>query len=91
MSARDSKQDSRTNWAYVDALTDDMIDTSDIPPLDEAFFSRATLRPPRLLVPVTVHLDPDILAWFQSQGEDYERRLNAALRLYVEVHESYNR
>jgi hypothetical protein len=35
---------SKTDWARIDAMTDDDIDTSDIPPLDEAFFAKAKLR-----------------------------------------------
>jgi len=29
------------DWARVDSMTDEEIDTSDIPPLDDPFFSRA--------------------------------------------------
>jgi len=35
---------------------------------------------------VEVAVDEDILAWFQSQGQDYEKRMRAALRLYAEAH-----
>jgi hypothetical protein len=52
----------KTDWSRVDTLTDGEIDTSDIPPLSESFFARAMLRPPQLLVSVTLRLDPDILA-----------------------------
>jgi hypothetical protein len=38
---------SRTNWAKIDAMTDDDIDTSDIPPLTDKFFSQAKLRMPK--------------------------------------------
>jgi hypothetical protein len=40
---------SGTDWARVDALTDDEIDTSDIPPMTEEFFAKATLRLPTVL------------------------------------------
>lgn len=84
---------SRTDWVRFDALTDDEIDTSDSPPLTEEFFAHARwLSPgeksPRPTVKVELELDPKILAWFQSQGEDYERRMRAALRLYAEAHEA---
>jgi hypothetical protein len=36
----------QTDWARIDALTDDTIDTSDIPPLSQTFFQRAVLRTP---------------------------------------------
>jgi uncharacterized protein (DUF4415 family) len=77
---------SETDWARVDALTDDEIDTSDIPPLTEELFKRARVRMPRQTVAVTVHVDSEVLNWFKAQGEDYERRMRAALRIYAEAH-----
>jgi hypothetical protein len=50
MNARDLKKKSETDWARVDRMTDDEIDTSDIPPLDEAFFERAIKVLPRVRV-----------------------------------------
>ena len=82
---------SETNWERIDALTDDTIDTSEIPPLTESYFARATLRMPQQPIPVTVHVDPDVLAWFKAQGDEYEQRINAALRIYVEAHKAYSR
>jgi hypothetical protein len=38
---------SRTNWAKIDAMTDDDIDISDIPPLTEEFFAEAELWMPK--------------------------------------------
>lgn len=80
------KKPSETNWDRVDAMTDEEIDLSDIPALDESFFSRATIRMPRTKVTVTINMDSDILEWFESQGNEYQRRMNAALRIYVEAH-----
>lgn len=50
MNVRDLKKKSETDWARVDRMTDDEIDTSDIPPLDDAFFERAIRVLPRLRV-----------------------------------------
>lgn len=75
---------SESDWERVDTMSDDEIDTSDIPPLTEKFFRRARVRMPKQSV--TVEIDADLLKWFQEQGDDYERRMNAALRLYVEAH-----
>ena len=47
MSANDSKSSSETNWERIDQLTESEIDTSDIPPLDDAFFTNAELRLPK--------------------------------------------
>jgi hypothetical protein len=38
---------SRTNWAKIDAMTDDDIDMSDIPPLTDEFFAKAELWMPK--------------------------------------------
>jgi uncharacterized protein (DUF4415 family) len=79
-----------SDWAKVAALSDAEIDTTDIPSLDDAFFAQATMRMPnRPLAEVTLHIDPLLLRWFQNQGAAYERLINAALRIYVEAHSSY--
>ena len=84
MNEKSMKSSSDSDWEHVDSLRDEDIDTSDIPPLSDNFFQRARMRMPKQSV--TVHIDRDLLQWFQSQGEDYERRMNPALRLYVEAH-----
>jgi len=43
---------------------------------------------PDELVTVTIQIDPDLLAWFKAQGDDYQQRLAAALRLYAEAYKS---
>ncbi|MDQ1523720.1 MAG: hypothetical protein QOG00_1838 [Pyrinomonadaceae bacterium] len=90
MSASDLKKPSETNWTHVDALTDEEIDTSDIPPLDEAFFADAKLRVPEK-VSITVNIDADVLEWFRAQGGEYQQRINAALRIYAEAHKEHRR
>jgi uncharacterized protein (DUF4415 family) len=77
---------SNTDWDRIGAMTDQMIDTSDIPPLSESFFDKATLRIPRQPVTVTMHVDSDVLEWFQKHGEQYEQLMNAALWIYAEAH-----
>jgi len=89
MNATSMNKHSETDWARVDALADDEIDTSDVPPLDDAFFARARLRLPHGLITVTVHVDPEVWAWFQAQGDEAESRLNAALRIYADAHKTY--
>ena len=37
-----------------------------------------------------LHVDPEILVWFQAQGDHWEQRLNAALRIYMEAHKTYS-
>jgi uncharacterized protein (DUF4415 family) len=38
------------------------------------------------VVPLTIWLEPDVLAWFKAQGKEYEARISAALREYKETH-----
>lgn len=93
-SALDLSGPSRTDWARVDALSEDEIDTSDIPPLTEDELARMQWRFPASAHAVTAHavtvevtIEEDILAWFQAQGQDYPQRMRAALRLYAEAHQ----
>jgi hypothetical protein len=44
---------SRTDWAKIDAIIDEDIDTSDISPLTDKFFSKAKLRMPSLLCAIS--------------------------------------
>jgi uncharacterized protein (DUF4415 family) len=74
---------SKTNWAQVDALADEEIDTSDIPPLDESFFANAQVRLPRPKQTVTIRLDADVVEWFKRGGKGYQTHINAVLRTYV--------
>jgi uncharacterized protein (DUF4415 family) len=84
MNKNDSENTSLTDWERVDALTDDEIDTSDIPPLDEDFFASAELRMPEPEQSITIRVDRDVLEWFKSQGKGYQTRMNAVLRMYME-------
>jgi uncharacterized protein (DUF4415 family) len=84
------KKSSKTDWKNLASMTDDEIDYSDIPPLPETFFKRAKVWRPKSKVKVTVELDKDILEWFKCESaEDWEGRIQTALRLYVEANKAY--
>ena len=82
---------SQTDWAKIEALTDEEIDTSDIPPLDQKFFANAKLRMPKGKVAVVVSVDEDVSDWFQAQGKEYRNLMSAALRIYAEAHQETRR
>lgn len=86
MNESNLKNTSQTDWAKIEALTDEEIDTSDIPPLDEKFFANAKLRMPKGKVAVVVSVDEDVSEWFQAQGEESRNLMSAALRIYAEAH-----
>jgi uncharacterized protein (DUF4415 family) len=72
----------RARLEALAARPDEEIDTSDIAPLDEEFWSKAT--PGRFYRPVkqqlTIRLDADVLAWLRSAGKGYQTKLNDILR-----------
>jgi uncharacterized protein (DUF4415 family) len=70
-------------------MSDDDIDTSDIPPLAEDFFDRAQLRMPTSAITMTVQIDPETFAWFQAQGDSAKQQMSVALKIYAEAHKSY--
>jgi uncharacterized protein (DUF4415 family) len=65
-------------------MTDEEIDYSDIPPLSEEFFEKATLRIPPAQARNLIQLDPDVMAWFQAQGTEYKSLINSVLRRHIE-------
>ena len=77
---------SKTDWARIDAMIDEDIDTSDSPVLTEQFFSRAKpWSSVKTKSQISVSVDSETLAWFEEQGQDSERHLAAALRIYAEA------
>ncbi len=91
MSENNLKNTSKTNWAKLETMTDEEIDTSDIPPLDEKFFANARLRMPRGKVAVMVSVEKDVNDWYQAQGEESKALMSAALKIYAEAHREIRR
>jgi uncharacterized protein (DUF4415 family) len=60
------------------------IDYSDIPPLDEEFFSKAKQAWPPAKQQLTIRLDIDILEWLRARGRGYQTRINRILRAAME-------
>ncbi len=87
MSESDMNKPTKTDLERLDAQTDDVIDTSDIPPLTEKFFTTAKWRMPKPTVKVTVEVEPEVVEWFRAQGDNYELYLAAALRIYAQAHQ----
>jgi uncharacterized protein (DUF4415 family) len=77
---------SKTNLDRFDALTDEMIDTSDIPPLTGDFFASARWRMPKGKVRVIVEVEPEVAEWFKAQGRNTQQVLADALRVYAQEH-----
>jgi len=91
MKESDMNKPTKTNLERFDAMTDDMIDTSEISPLTEEFFATAKWRMPKPRIKVTVEVEPEVIEWFKAQGENYQRYLAAALRIYAQAHQAFKK
>ncbi|MCI0580440.1 MAG: BrnA antitoxin family protein [Chloroflexi bacterium] len=87
MSSEDTMKPLESDWDRLARMTDEEIDYSDIPPLNEEFFSRAKVFIPADKRANFVQLDPDVVVWFQSQNREYQKLINLILRKYIEIQE----
>ncbi|WP_114966997.1 BrnA antitoxin family protein [Alkalilacustris brevis] len=51
----------------------------------EVDWTKAQLIEPTPKKPVSIRLDPDVLAFFKAQGRGYQTRINAVLRAYMKA------
>ena len=77
------KKSSETDLDRIDAMCDADIDTSDIPPLAEDFFKKATVWKRERKISITLRVDREVVDWFRSQGKGYQSLMNVALKMYV--------
>jgi uncharacterized protein (DUF4415 family) len=67
----------------LNALDDEKIDYSDIPPLTDEFWKQATVNPfvmKHKRVTTTVCVDADILLWLKLKGKNYQACINTILK-----------
>jgi uncharacterized protein (DUF4415 family) len=86
--SRDSPRKGTTDWARFDALTDEDIakavaNDPDAVPID-IDWSDAVLVIPARKKAISIRVDEDVLDYFKSQGDGYQRRINAVLRSYMQ-------
>jgi uncharacterized protein (DUF4415 family) len=85
--SRDAPRRGKTDWAVVDALTDEeieaaMADDPDWQDFKDVDWSEAVLVPPNKKA-ISIRIDQDVLDYFKREGAFYQRRINAVLRSYV--------
>ena len=78
----------RTDWARFDRLADEDIakavaNDPDAAPID-VDWSDAVLIVPTKKKAISIRVDEDVLDFFKREGEDYQRRINAVLRSYMQ-------
>lgn len=74
----------KSDLGRVDRLPEADIDYSDIPPLGDEFFTKATTPWPPIKKQLTIRLDDDVLRWLKSSGKGYQTRINRILRAAME-------
>ena len=85
--SRDSPSRGKTDWAAVDALTDEQIEEAirndpDAVPLDFNWDEAVLVIPPKKKA-ISIRVDEDVLDYFKHEGAGYQRRINAVLRSYM--------
>lgn len=79
-----NKKSIKSDLKKLDQLTDEEIDYSDIPPLDDSFVTRPLQDWPPGKQQLTVRIDTDVLQWLKQSGPRYQTRLNAILRAMMD-------
>ena len=79
-----SKKSIKSDLARLDRMKDSDIDYSDIPPLGDEFFKKATSAWPPAKQQLTIRLDADVLNWLKANGRGYQTRINRILRAAME-------
>jgi uncharacterized protein (DUF4415 family) len=86
--SRDDPRRGKTDWAVVDALTDEEIEEAvhndpDAVPLDFDWSDAVLVIPPKKKA-ISIRVDEDVLDYFKQEGAGYQRRMNAVLRSYMQ-------
>jgi uncharacterized protein (DUF4415 family) len=82
------RRSGKTDWAAVDALTDNEIEEAvrndqDAVPLDVDWSEAVLVIPPKKKA-ISIRVDEDVLDYFKKEGAGYQRRMNAVLRSYMQ-------
>lgn len=89
MSKQNTLKKSQTDWARIDAMTDDEIDYSDIPPITDEMWENAVRMKNGKPVPKknqeNCPIDRDIIEFFKAQNFIYPAKINQLLREYMEA------
>jgi len=92
MTKKNTLKKSETDWARIDAMTDEDIDFSDIPPITEEMWKKGMLMKNFKPIPKknqeNLPVDKDIIEFFKKQGFNYPMKINQLLRAYMEAQQA---
>jgi len=70
-------------------MKDSDIDYTEAPATNAGFWEDATVNIPLVKVPVTLRLDPNVLAWYKQQvPRGYQTLINNVLQKYMTDHQA---
>jgi len=80
---------SRTDWDYLDRVTDAEIEAAMVrdpawADFKDVDWSEAVLVIPPKKKAISIRVDEDVLDYFRKEGTGYQRRMNAVLRSYMQ-------
>lgn len=79
---------SQTDWARIDAMTDEEIDLTDCPKVTEEMWTNGMLmknfKPFPRKNQENLPVDKDIIEFFKTQGFNYPAKINQLLREYMD-------
>jgi len=86
--AKIASGEDRTDWARVNAMTDEDIERAMREDPDWAEFIDVDWSNAQWVIPVTkksisIRLDEDVIDFFKASGKGYQTRINAVLRHYM--------
>jgi uncharacterized protein (DUF4415 family) len=79
----------KTDWKRFDAMTEEEIEAAiasdpDWDEFKDVDWSNSVLVMPVKKKAISIRVDEDVLDFFKSEGEGYQRRMNAVLRSYMQ-------
>lgn len=77
------KYDKELESPELNAIKDEDIDFSDIPELDETFWTNAKVVEPAGTEQITLRIKRSVLNHFRSSSKGYQTRINQVLESYV--------
>ncbi|MCK6443206.1 BrnA antitoxin family protein [Elstera cyanobacteriorum] len=85
---RQLSDERRVQHTALEAMSDEeaerrVAEDPDAMPFDEDFWASAEIVRPK--VPVSIRLDPEVIAYFKAAGPGYQSRINAVLAHYVQA------
>ena len=90
---RSKSEKSRTDFDYLDRVTDEEIDKAikddpDTLTLDDCDMAQLHVVYPKKRVPISLRMESEVLNWYRTHYKHYQTQINAVLKAFKEASES---